>query len=126
MNSTTQTTLPMSLNVAITGLTFFFDATLDHPELMRNMHPVYVPHKLPVVLSRDEVARLIKAAGNLKNKTVLSVACGAELRASEVVAPKAKCSMVAGCVSKCAMIRISTRHPNQHRLAPMLEAIAQR
>jgi integrase len=59
----------------------FFDAMLDRPELMRNMHPVHVPHKLPVVLSRDEVARLIEAAGNLKNKTVLSVAYGAGLRA---------------------------------------------
>ncbi|KXS31739.1 MAG: Integrase family protein [Candidatus Gallionella acididurans] len=79
---------PMSLNAAITGLTFFFDATLDRLELMRNMHPVHVPHKLPVVLSRDEVARLIEAAGNLKNKAVLSVAYGAGLRVSEVVSLK--------------------------------------
>jgi len=49
---------------------------------------VRVPHKLPVVLSREEAARLIAAAGNLKHQTALSVAYGAGLRASEVVALK--------------------------------------
>jgi integrase/recombinase XerD len=79
---------PVSLNAAITGLKFFFDVTADHPELTAKMQPVHVPHKLPVVLSREEVARLIAAAGNLKHQTALSVAYGAGLRASEVVALK--------------------------------------
>lgn len=79
---------PITLNATITGLTFFFETTLDHPELMAKMQPVPVPHKLPVVLSREEVARLIASAGNLKNQTVLSVAYGAGRRASEVVSLK--------------------------------------
>jgi site-specific recombinase XerD len=79
---------PVSLNAAITGLKFFFDVTADHPELTAKMQPVHVPHTLPVVLSREEVARLIAAAGNLKHQTALSVAYGAGLRASEVVALK--------------------------------------
>jgi integrase/recombinase XerD len=79
---------PVSLNTAITGLKFFFDVTLDQPELMAKMQPVRVPRTLPVVLSCDEVARLIAAAGNLKHQTALSVAYGAGLRASEVVALK--------------------------------------
>jgi Site-specific recombinase XerD len=81
-------TSPISLNAAITGLKFFFDVTLDHAELMAKMQPVRVPQKLPVVLSRDEVARLIVATGNLKHQTALSVAYGTGLRASEVVALK--------------------------------------
>jgi len=52
------------------------------------MQPVRVPRVLPVVLSPDEVRRLIEAAGNLKHQTALSVAYGAGLRASEVVALK--------------------------------------
>ena len=52
------------------------------------MRPVRVPSVLPVVLSRDEVARLLAAAGNLKHQTALAVAYGAGLRASEVVALK--------------------------------------
>jgi site-specific recombinase XerD len=79
---------PISLNVTITGLKFFFESTLDRPELMRHMHPVHVPRKIPVVLSPDEVARLIGSAGNLKNQTALSVAYGAGLRVSEVAALK--------------------------------------
>ena len=79
---------PVSLNAAITGLKFFFDITLDRGELMARMQPVRVPRTLPVVLSREEVARLIEAAGNLKYQTALSVAYGAGLRVSEVVALK--------------------------------------
>ena len=78
----------ISLNVTITGLTFFFKSTLDHPELMRHMHPVREPRKIPVVLSPEEVARLIGRAGSLRNQTALSAAYGAGLRASEVVALK--------------------------------------
>ena len=81
-------TSPVSLNAAITGLKFFFEVTLDQGELMAKMDPVRVPRTLPVVLSRDEVARLIAATRNLKHQTALSVAYGAGLRASEVIALK--------------------------------------
>jgi integrase/recombinase XerD len=83
-----QGTSPISLNAAITGLKFFFDVTLNRPELMAKMQPVRVPQTLPVVLSPEEVARLIAAAGNLKHQTALSVAYGTGLRASEVVSLK--------------------------------------
>ena len=79
---------PISLNVTITGLNFFFGTTLEQPELMVKMHTVPTPRKIPVILSRDEVARLIGAAGNLKNQTLLAVAYGAGLRANEVVSLK--------------------------------------
>jgi len=81
-------TSPITLNATITGLKFFFDVTLDRGELMAKMQPVRVPQTLPVVLSREEVARLIAAAPNLKHQTALSVAYGAGLRASEVIALK--------------------------------------
>ena len=42
------------------------------------------PRKLPVVLSQEEVARLLEAAPGLKYKAALSVAYGAGLRVSEV------------------------------------------
>jgi integrase/recombinase XerD len=78
----------ISINATITALKFFFEATVGRPELGTKMRPVRVEHKLPVVLSREEVARLIEAAGNLKYRTALSVAYGAGLRASEVVSLK--------------------------------------
>ena len=79
---------PITLNATITGLKFFFGVTLDRPELMAKMQPVHVPQTLPVVLSRDEVARLIAAAPNLKYQTALSIAYGTGLRVSEVIALK--------------------------------------
>ncbi|UUZ69436.1 site-specific integrase [Polaromonas sp. P2-4] len=81
-------TSPITLNATITGLKFFFDVTLDRADAMARMQPVRVPRTLPVVLSREEVARLIAAAANLKHQTALSVAYGTGLRASEVVALK--------------------------------------
>ena len=76
------------LNATITALRFFFAVTLDRPEALAKMSPVREPRKLPVVLSREEVARLIEAAGTPKYQAVLSVAYGAGLRASEVVGLK--------------------------------------
>jgi integrase/recombinase XerD len=81
-------TSPGSLNAAISALKFFFGVTLDRGELMAKMQPVPLPRTLPVVLSRDEVARLIAAAHNLKHQTALSVAYGTGLRVSEVVGLK--------------------------------------
>jgi site-specific recombinase XerD len=81
-------TSPITLNATITGLKFFFDVTLDRGELMAKMQPVRIPRTLPVVLNREEVARLISAAPNLKCQTALSIAYGAGLRASEVSALK--------------------------------------
>jgi integrase/recombinase XerD len=79
---------PVTLNATISGLKFFFDVTLGRVELMAKMQPVSVPRTLPVVLSREEVSRLIAAAWNPKHQTALVVAYGAVLRASEVIALK--------------------------------------
>ena len=81
-------TSPTTLNATITGLKFFCEITLDRAELTAKMQPVHVPRTLPVVLSREEVARLIAATGNLKHQTALSLAYGTGLRASEVVSLK--------------------------------------
>jgi len=78
----------ITLNASITGLKFFFDSTLDRPELMAKMHPVRVARTLPIILSREEVRRLLESAKNLKYRTALSVAYGAGLRVSEVTALK--------------------------------------
>lgn len=83
-----QGTSPTTLNATITGLKFFCEITLDRAELTAKMQPVHVPRTLPVVLSREEVARLIAAAPNLKHQTALSLAYGTGLRASEVVSLK--------------------------------------
>lgn len=81
-------TSPITLNATITGLTFFFDVTLGRPDVMSRMQSVRVPQKLPTVLSREEVSRLLGAVGHIKHQTALSVAYGTGLRVSEVLALK--------------------------------------
>ena len=67
---------------------FFFSVTLGRDDARTGMTTVREPRKLPVVLSPDEVARLLDAAPGLKYKAAFSVAYGAGLRASEVVSLK--------------------------------------
>lgn len=81
-------TSPVSLNAAISGLKFFFEITLARAEAMAKMHSVRIPRTLPVILSPEEVTRLIASAENLKYQVALSLAYGAGLRASEVVSLK--------------------------------------
>jgi len=74
----------ITLNATLTGLRFFFEETLDRHDALSRMSHVYEPRKLPLILSIEEVTRLLEAAGSLKYKAALSIAYGAGLRASEV------------------------------------------
>jgi integrase/recombinase XerD len=74
---------PGSINAAIAALRFFFTATLERPDLVRPLRIVTEPRRAPVVLSQEEVARLLEAAPGLKCKAAISVAYGAGLRVSE-------------------------------------------
>jgi len=74
-----------SINGILTGLRFFYTVTLSRPEALAKVSHVAEEEKLPVILSPEEVSRLLAAATNLKHKAALSVAYGAGLRASEVV-----------------------------------------
>lgn|GEM_PF-4363614 len=52
------------------------------------MQSVRVPHKIPVILNKQEVARLIACAGNLKHQTALALAYATGLRVNEVISLK--------------------------------------
>nr|WP_292414757.1 site-specific integrase [Mesorhizobium sp.] len=73
-----------TMNSIVSALRFFFTHTVDRPDLARKLVRLAHPRKLPVVLSRDEVARLLNATTCLKHQAALSVAYGAGLRVAEV------------------------------------------
>jgi integrase/recombinase XerD len=73
-----------TMNSIVSALRFFFTQTLDRPDLSRKLFRVSHPRKLPVVLSPDEVARLLDATTCLKHQAALSVAYDAGLRVAEV------------------------------------------
>ena len=77
-----------SVNAAMTALRFFFKVTLRRGDVTEDIVFAREPRRLPVVLSPDEVARLLAAAPSLKYQAALSIAYGAGLRASEVISLK--------------------------------------
>src|SRR3981189_3289440 len=74
-----------TVNQTVSTLRFFFRVTLKRHDILEHTHFIHEPRKLPVVLSPEEVARLLDAAPGLKYKAALSVAYGAGLRAAEVI-----------------------------------------
>ena len=105
-----------SMNNAVAALRFLFTITLDRPEMARHLTFVREPRKIPVVLSLEEVARLLEAAPGPKYKAALSAAYGAGLRVSEVVALK-----VSDIDSKRMLLRIEQGKGRKDRFA-MLSA----
>jgi len=81
------TTVP-TVNVSATALRFFFKITLKRRDLAEEVVSTREPRRLPVVLSPEEVGRLLASARNIKHKALLSLAYATGLRASEVVSLK--------------------------------------
>ena len=79
-----------TMNSIVAALRFFFTHTLDRPDLARRLVRLKHMRKLPVVLSRDEVIRLLGATTCLKHQAALSVAYGAGLRVGEVAMLKVR------------------------------------
>jgi len=92
------------------ALRFVFGVTLERPEAFERIVVAKTPKKLPIVLSCDEVLRLLHAADGLRNKVTLATAgacpragrrpdpwgtglCAAELAALTVTAP-AQCKVM--------------------------------
>ena len=105
-----------TLNSIVAALRFLFTQTLDRPDLARKLFRVTHPRKLPIVLSPDEVARLINATTCLKHRAALSVAYGAGLRVAEISMLK-----VSDIDSERMLLRVERGKGGQYRNA-MLSA----
>jgi len=77
-------TSPVTINSTISGIRFLFQVTLDNAEVTRPLSHVSQPRKLPIVLTVEEVTRLIDVA-TPKYQAAFSIAYGAGLRISEIV-----------------------------------------
>jgi integrase/recombinase XerD len=101
-----------TMNSIVSALRFFFTQTIDRPDLARKLVRVAHPRNLPVVLSREEVARLLNATTCLKHQAALSMAYGAGLRVAEVAALK-----VADIDSERMLIRVERGKGGRYRNA---------
>lgn len=107
-----------TINFTVTVLRFFFTITLDRADAIKHLTFVREPRKIPVVLSLEEVARLLEAAPGPKYKAALAAAYGAGLRVSEVATLK-----VSDIDSERMMLRVEQGkgHKDRHAmLAPQL------
>lgn len=76
---------PESVNAFVSAAKFFYNVTLETPWPEGALPRCRVPHKLPVVLSADEVYEFFRHVCTIRYRAALMTAYGAGLRVSEVV-----------------------------------------
>lgn len=73
-----------TLHSRINALKFYFEQVLQREKFFFEIPRPNRPMQLPRVLSKEEVAAIIKAIENVKHKTMLMLAYGCGLRVSEI------------------------------------------
>lgn len=77
---------PATIKMHLAAIRFLYDVTLRKPEVTASVPWPKVPHPLPVILSVEEVARLLDAVESIKYRAILMTAYGAGMRISEACA----------------------------------------
>jgi integrase/recombinase XerD len=98
-----------TINQTVSTLRFFFRVTLKRHEIIEHTHVVHEPRKLPVVLSVEEVARLLDAApaGNIaRARELLAVA---KLEANPTAAVDANKPACPCCGGRMIIIEVFAR-----------------
>ena len=68
------------------ALKFFYEVTVRRPQASLVVPPMRQAQKLPQILSREEVQRIVAATRTLRERVLLMAAYGGGLRVSEAVA----------------------------------------
>ncbi len=74
----------VTLNLAISALKFFFNEVIKK-DLFMNLKRPKKEKTLPVVLSKEEIFKILNVLGNPKHKLILKTIYGLGLRVSEIV-----------------------------------------
>ena len=108
-------------NQTVAALRFFYNVTLQRPNLVTMIPYGKKPKTLPAVLSTDEVARLFDAVTNLRYRLILQTAYAAGLRVSEVV------GLHVGDIDAARMVlHIRCAKGHKDRLVPLSALLLQR
>ena len=73
-----------TINVYLNALKFFFEEVLNK-RMRLNIKYSKIPKRLPIVLTKDEIKRLIESIENQKHKLMIKLMYSAGLRVSELV-----------------------------------------
>jgi integrase/recombinase XerD len=74
-----------TVNVVVSGLKFFYGQVVKRPDIPLAIPPRRPAHRLPQVLSTEELLRLFAAAVQPKERALLMTTYGGGLRVSEVI-----------------------------------------
>jgi integrase/recombinase XerD len=107
-----------SCNTIVCGLRFFYTHTLGMDSMFLNIPPRKKVHKLPEILSTEEIERLFAAVTNQKHRTLLMTTYAAGLRVSEVVNLK-----LTDIDSKRMMIRVQQGKGSKDRYTILSERL---
>jgi len=111
---------PATVKMHVAAIRFLYEVTLRKPELVVGLHFPKVPHKLPDILSPEEVRRLLEVVEPPKYRAVLMTAYGTGMRISEA------CSLLTTDIdSERGVIHIRDGKRNRDRyvmLSPVLLA----
>lgn len=80
---------PQTINLYLNAIKFFYHDVVKNNQKI-DLKFAKRNQKLPVVLSRDEISRIIMAINNKKHRLMVALAYGAGLRVSEVIDLKIK------------------------------------
>ena len=72
-------------NQTMTGVKFLFRVTMRRHDLVAEIFHLREPDRVPLVLSKKEVKRILTMAPSLKARVMLSLAYGCGMRSGEVV-----------------------------------------
>ncbi len=72
-------------NQRINAIKFFYEKVLGRNKQYYELHRPNKEHKLPKVLSKNEVKKILISCGNIKHRSILMLIYSAGLRRSEVI-----------------------------------------
>jgi site-specific recombinase XerD len=111
---------PESINTFVTAVKFLYLTTLEMPWGDEQFPRVRRPHKLPIVLSQEEVVQFFDHIPSLKYRAVLMTCYGAGVRIAEAVSLK-----VSDVDSKRMLLRIEQGKGGKDRYAMLSPRLLQ-
>jgi len=73
-----------TVNTYSAAIRFFFAVTLNRPMNYLQIPRMKTPNQVPVIASREEIAKMIDSCENIKHKVMVLLAYGSGLRISEI------------------------------------------
>lgn len=106
------------INQSINAIKFYYEIVLDMPNRFYDIERPRKEHKLPKVLSKEEVLAIIEHTNNIKHRCIVSLLYSAGLRRSELLNLK-----LTDIDSKRMLIRVEGAKGNKDRYTLLSESV---